>query len=177
MPDESIDFRFEEDDTGEIQIIESGDQEVEDLVEDITYTPTQDVIQNMDDFTQGVKQGDLHIEEELIMDSMPVDPLRSAAGLDSSIEDSEDLLEKVQAMKIGSWVEFRLPGENNLNAKLSWKSNVTGKYVFVNRHGEKVRNMTLPGMVTELSAGSVKLIESVSVFDRAINSLMSGLTH
>ena len=176
--EEEIDLLIETDATGDIQIIESESQQSEtDLMHDITQTPTQDVIGDMDAFTQGVKEGEVHIEPELIIDSMPHDPIRSAAQVSPDIENAEDLLEKIQKLEIGSWVEFRMDGENTLNAKLSWKSNVTGKFVFSNRHGEKVRNMTVSSLVEEISAGSVQLVESVSVFDRAINSLMSGLNH
>ena len=176
--DNEIDFLFETDATGEIQVIESVSQlEEVDMVQDITQSSLQDVIHDMDEFTQGVKEGAIQLEPELILDSMPLNPMHAFDHDDSDLEEAEGLLEKIQAMEIGSWVEFRLPDENNLNAKLSWKSNVTGKYVFVNRHGQKVRNMTMQGMVAELGAGTVRLIESVSVFDRAINSLVSGLNH
>ena len=176
--DNAIDFLFETDSTGEIQVIESESQlEEVDMIQDITQSSLQDVIHDMDEFTQGVKEGEIKLEPELIMDSMPLNPMHAFDHDDADVEVAEGLLEKIQAMEIGSWVEFRLPGENILNAKLSWKSNVTGKYVFVNRHGQKVRNMSIQGMVSELNAGTAHFIESVSVFDRAINSLMSGLKH
>ena len=58
-----------------------------------------------------------------------------------------------------------------------WKSNVTGKLVFVNRQGHKVRNLTVNGFAMELRAGRAKAPESSSVFDRAIYTIMSKMQH
>ena len=62
-------------------------------------------------------------------------------------------------------------------ARLSWRSNVTGNFVFVNRQGHKVRNLTINGFATELSNGRARCIESSSVFDRAIYTIMSKMQH
>ena len=64
-----------------------------------------------------------------------------------------------------------------LIARLSWKSNVTGNLVFVNRQGKKVRNLTISGLAMELRAGRVKNVQSSSVFDRAIYTIMSKERH
>jgi hypothetical protein len=80
-------------------------------------------------------------------------------------------------MEIGSWFEFSEPQSKTLVARLSWKSNVTGNFVFVNRQGHKVRNLTTNGLATELRAERVKRIESSSVFDRAIYTIMSKVQH
>ena len=87
-------------------------------------------------------------------------------------DEADEYLEQAQALQIGQWVEFTDAEGQLQNAELSWKSNVTGKYVFVNRHGIKVRNTTVNGFAAELRGGRARLIETVSVFDRAIESLM-----
>ena len=43
--------------------------------------------------------------------------------------------------------------------------------------GHKVRNLTINGLAIELRAGRVKRIESSSVFDRAIYTIMSKVQH
>ena len=80
-------------------------------------------------------------------------------------------------MEIGNWVEFSEADSKTLVARLSWKSNVTGNYVFVNRQGHKVRNLTTNGLAIELREGRVKPIESSSVFDRAIHTIMTTMQH
>ena len=93
------------------------------------------------------------------------------------LEEGDGCLEQAQAMQIGSWVEFIESPSKTVVARLSWKSNVTGNIVFVNRQGHKVRNMTMSDFATELKNSRVKLIESSSVFDRAIHTIMTKTQH
>ena len=172
--DDSVDLLLSTDETGEVEIIvnESDELDSEDTITPIIVSQTKEVIHNLEEFTDSVVSGDIYIEEEIIMDSAPQTNFHIEAN-----SDSDDFLETVQEMELGVWVEFMEKGEKPLHAKLSWKSNVTGKYVFVNRHGHKVKNMTSFGLATEFRAGNAKLMESASVFDRAINSFMSTIRH
>ena len=174
VKEEEIDFLLTEDETGEIQMIKNDDLEAResDPVIEVTCSETKDVIRNLKDFTDCIVRGDIHIDEEIIMDSEEQVEFHR-----QSTTASDDCLEQAQALEIGQWVEFVESGNQSMNAKLSWKSNVTGKFVFVNRQGHKVRNMTIYGFATELRAGRAKMIENESVFDRAINSFMSGIRH
>jgi hypothetical protein len=92
-------------------------------------------------------------------------------------DESENYLKQALAIEIGNWVEFTEPDSKALIARLSWKSNVTGNLVFVNRHGQKVRNLTVNDLAMELRAGRVKNVQSSSVFDRAILTFMSKTQH
>ena len=58
-------------------------------------------------------------------------------------------------------------------ARLSWKSQVSGNLVFVNRKGQRVRNMTVQQLADELKSGRAQQVEASSVFDRAIYSIMA----
>jgi len=143
----------------------------EDTVDEIHSTETQDVIHNLDELTQSIAKGDIQIDDEIIMDSSPN---MHQTHIEVHTQ-QDDFLEIAQALEIGSWVEFREVGSDVLQGKLSWKSNVTGKSVFVNRHGVKIKNMTSFGLAVELRSGNAKLMESSSVFDRALTSLMSSI--
>ena len=169
-----VDIELGEDETGEIQMVDNelAADVTEDTVTNISASRVGEVIHNLDEFTQSVVSGNIYIEEEIIMDSAP-----QADFQDSYDEQDDEILQQVQALELGAWVEFKEQDGKIVNAKLSWKSNVTGKYVFVNRHGHKVKNMTRYGLATELRSGQAQLIESVSVFDRAINSLISTIRH
>lgn len=174
VTEDEIDFLLTSDETGEIQMINNSDvvEREKDTVKEIDQSPTQDVIRNLQEFTDCIVKGDIFIDEEIVMDSNEQAEFHQVASVES-----DDFLEQAQALEIGSWVEFLESGSSSLYAKLSWKSNVTGKYVFVNRQGHKVKNMTSFGFATELRSGRAKLIESVSVFDRAIHSFMSTVMH
>lgn len=171
--EEDVDLLISTDETGEIEIIEHDieDNKEEDSVTGVIVSPTRDVIHNLDEFTDSVINGSIYIEEEIIMDSTPQTSFQVGQNTEA-----DDFLETVQAMEPGVWVEFN-DGGKPLHAKLSWKSNVTGKYVFVNRHGHKVKNMTSFGLATEFRAGKAKLMESASVFDRAVSSFMATIRH
>ncbi len=171
--DEVVDIQFSKDDTGGIQIAENdldASQESESIT-NVTAIPTQQVVHNLEEFTESVNQGTITIDEEIVLDT-------SASQYESSLDQEQDESDqKARSLEIGDWIEFIEHGNKAVNAKLSWKSNVTGKYVFVNRHGVKIKNITVNGLAMEIRAGRAKLIESVSVFDRAINSFMSSIKH
>jgi len=174
--DEQVDFLLTEDATGEIQIVDTAESEdyETDSVREIDHTQTRDVIHNLQEFTDCIVKGDIYIDEEIIMDSQDSVEFHQQA---QSEDDSDEFLHLAQELQIGTWVEFVESNSKSQNAKLSWKSNVTGKYVFVNRQGHKVKNMTLFGFATDLRSGRAKLIDSSSVFDRAINSFITSLRH
>ena len=158
---------LQEERTGEMQMIDlASEQDSEqDALEQISRSQTTDVIRNLEDFTDSIINGRIKIDEEIVLDSVE-------SSMQMAEEDADEYYEQAQALQIGQWVEFTDAEGQLQNAELSWKSNVTGKYVFVNRHGIKVRNTTVHGFAAELRGGRARLIETVSVFDRAIESLM-----
>ena len=163
-PDETPDIELTTDLDGEVQVTEKDDQE--DSITVIDATPTTEVIDDLNKFTLGVKQGQITIDEEIVMESEDGDDF-------DLIVEGKDFLQQAQALEIGSWVEFSDASEQPLVARLSWKSHVTGNLVFVNRQGHKVRNFTINAFALELSAGRASCLQSSSVFDRAINTIMS----
>jgi hypothetical protein len=172
--DEVVDIQFSKDDTGEIQIVENdldASQESE-LITNVAAIPTQQVVHNLEEFAESVNQGNITIDEEIILDTAASQ--YQASPYEQEQDESDH---KARSIEIGDWIEFIEHGSKAVNAKLSWKSNVTGKYVFVNRHGVKIKNITVNGLAMEIRAGRAKIIESVSVFDRAISSFMSTIKH
>ena len=167
-PAEACDFELTTDQAGEVQILEN--EVDDDSITIISAAPTGDVIDDLNQFTVGVKQGQIKVDEEIVMES-------SDGDFDELFDKDENHLQQAQALEIGSWVEFIETSSKTLVARLSWKSKVTGNLVFVNRQGHKVRNSTINGFALELRAGRVKCVESSSVFDRAIYIIMSKMQH
>ena len=174
VKEDEIDFLLTEDATGEIQMVQNADPESADSdpVIEVTCSETGDVIRDLQEFTDSIVRGEIQLDDEIVIDSEEQVEFHRQA-----VQESDDSLEQAQDLEIGQWVEFLESGEKSMYAKLSWKSNVTGKYVFVNRQGHKVKNMTIYGLATKLRAGQATLVENLSVFDRAINTFMSGLRH
>ncbi len=167
-PGGPVEFDFSADGTGDIEVEEIAIGE--DSITIIDATETSEVIDDLNRFAAGVKLGKIKVDEEIVLGSD--DPEDFA-----QIEGDDDCLVQARELEIGSWVEFAESDSKSLIARLSWKSNVTGNFVFVNRQGVKVRNMTINGFATELRAGRVKCIESSSVFDRAIYTIMTKMVH
>ncbi|MDH3536926.1 MAG: DUF1631 domain-containing protein, partial [Gammaproteobacteria bacterium] len=166
---EAPDFEFDTNDTGEIEVFEN--EIDDDSITIIDATDTSDVIEDLNQFAAGVKKGEIRVDEEIVLGSDGDD------NFDELIENGNNCLEQAQALEIGSWVEFCESESRTLIARLSWKSNVTGNFVFVNRQGHKVRNMTISDFALQLRDDRVKFIESSSVFDRAIHTIMSKMQH
>lgn len=145
----------------------------DDPVNEVQQQAVGDVIHNLEEFTESIVSGNIRIDEEIVMDS---------SALEASFErqpdgGQDDFVEQARALELGSWVEFDDEQGGSTHARLSWKSNVTGKYIFSDRSGHKVRNLTVYGYAAEMRAGRARAIKELSFFDRAINSLMSGIRH
>ncbi len=167
-PNENPDFEFNADNIGGIEVFE--DEIDDDSITIIDATDTNDVIEDLNQFAIGVKQGEITVDEEIILSTDEGDEF-------DLIEEHDHFLQQAEALPIGSWLEFNESDSKILMARLSWKSNVSGNFVFVNRQGHKVRNMTTHALAVELRVGSAKCIESSSVFDRAIYTIMSKMQH
>ena len=164
--DESIDILIDGDADGGPDFSERP----EDAMEAIGHSDTQTVIRDLEDFTSCVQQGEIEVDEEIVIASEP-----EIVVDEQQPEIDREVLEQVQSLQVGDWIEFLQDDGQWQHARLSWKSNVTGKLVFVNRHGRKLRDTRVKHLAGEFAAGRARPLESVSVFDRAIHSIMSGL--
>jgi hypothetical protein len=96
---------------------------------------------------------------------------------DGSVAMDDDVhLAQARNLEEGTWLELQDEDARLMRAKLSWKSLISGKYFFVNRHGLKVRELTVPALAAEFRGGRAHIIEDVPVFDRAISTLMASLS-
>ena len=162
----AVDIELGADETGEADMVEAE----EDALSAISGEETESVIRNLEDFTSCVVKGEIEVDEEIVIASEPEIRID-----DSQPEASREALEQVQSLQVGDWIEFLQDDGRWQHARLSWKSNVTGKLVFVNRHGRKLRDTRVRRLASEFAAGKARPLESVSVFDRAIHSILSGI--
>ena len=97
--------------------------------------------------------------------------------IDGRIEGvEEEIILKARNLPVGQWVEFD-EGKKRIRGKLSWKSQVTSTYVFVNRKGAKVLDIALSDLAKRLDSDAARVIEDAGVplMDRAFGALMSKL--
>ena len=84
-------------------------------------------------------------------------------------------VESVRALRVGNWVEFVAADGQRDRAKLSWISPISGKYLFVNRRGLKVCDMTAQALADSIGAGQTIVLEEVPLFDRALDAIVERL--
>ena len=83
---------------------------------------------------------------------------------------------QARSMEIGQWLEWQ-QGERTLRGKLSWKSEITGSLVFVNRKGLKNAEMHLDELAALLREGMAALLSEATtpLMDRALNAMLDAL--
>ncbi|QAU23372.1 DUF1631 domain-containing protein [Dyella sp. M7H15-1] len=86
-------------------------------------------------------------------------------------------LERINALKPGSWLEFNSEGDHFERAKLSWISPMSGRYLFVNRRGLKVADYSPYELATVMVDGHARILASNALFDRAMDAIVDRLSH
>ncbi|GLQ47083.1 hypothetical protein GCM10007862_21340 [Dyella lipolytica] len=86
-------------------------------------------------------------------------------------------LERVNALKPGTWLEFSSENEHFERAKLSWISPMSGRYLFVNRRGLKVADYSPYELATVMADGRARILASNALFDRAMDAIVDRLSH
>jgi hypothetical protein len=96
------------------------------------------------------------------------------AGPETAPEDSPQM-QAARALHVGNWVEFVTDDGQRERAKLSWISPISGKYLFVNRRGLKVCDMTLQALAASIAEQRTIVLEEVPLFDRALDAIVERL--
>ena len=94
---------------------------------------------------------------------------------EASLPDDDEALQKVDELRVGSWVEIQEDEEHKLRGKLAAIIKPTGKYIFVNRTGMKVMEKTRMGLAVEFRRGAIRLLDDALLFDRALESVIGNL--
>jgi hypothetical protein len=89
------------------------------------------------------------------------------------------MLEKLKATPFGTWFEFQKPGSPCSRAKLSWRSTVTEKFMFVDRMGVKAAVISMHELADCMINGRVRILkaEKKPFVDRALNAIHRMLDH
>jgi hypothetical protein len=123
--------------------------------------------------TEAVNPALAEIVDMMEKNVLPTDPetLLQATDVDP------EYLEHIHALNVGDWVEFRhADGDAKQRAKLSWISPISSKYLFVDRKGLKVGDMTVEALAAELAGGRLSLLkDNAPLFDRALGAIVERL--
>lgn len=151
-----IDFILDEEITGEIRVVDFSilnNRDGGDVNEEKHLS--NGVIKNMDDFSTSVKQGEIKFDDEDLIDLV----MQQISSVDQVPSESNENIERTQSLKIGTWVDFDTSGTINKVGELFWKSNMTGKCVFLNSEGQKITTMNVDDLNSELRAGRAEIVE------------------
>ncbi|RMG36682.1 MAG: DUF1631 domain-containing protein [Gammaproteobacteria bacterium] len=103
--------------------------------------------------------------------------LESSSPVAASEEPRDEYHEQAEKMAPGTWLEWTDAEGREVRGKLSWRSQLTGNCVFVDRRGMKIAEMTLPGVAALLRSGNGRILEDLDtpLMDRALNAMLDVL--
>ena len=97
---------------------------------------------------------------------------RQATDVESTAP-SDEYLQKVRALEKGTWIEIRGGDQGPLQAKLSWKSTISGKLFFVDRQGTKVAELTEEQLAYDLRTRNTRVLDAEPLVERALGAMLS----
>jgi hypothetical protein len=97
--------------------------------------------------------------------------------LEAEIDD--EFTAKAKEMVVGQWLEWQEEQGDTQRGKLSWRSEVTGTFVFVNRKGAKLAEMTAFSVAALLRRERAKILDNLDkpLMDRALGAMLDVLKH
>lgn len=112
------------------------------------------------------------VGEPRVAEPLPV-VVEEKAGVAQDDEFSAQALN----MAVGTWMEWLSDDGQALRGKLSWKSEVTGTYIFVNRKGMKIGEMSLADVADQLRSERAQILEQTDapLMERALAAMVNAL--
>jgi len=83
------------------------------------------------------------------------------------------IIKKLNHVPFGTWFEYQAPGREKKRAKLSWRSTITGKYMFVDHLGVKTDVIPIRDLADWLLNGAAHIVqtEKKPFVDRALEAI------
>jgi hypothetical protein len=97
-------------------------------------------------------------------------------AIDASLLDKDEFSRQADTIQVGTWIEV-VEGDSKSRVKLSWKSNVTDAFIFVNRKGMKTMETTREGLAKMLREERAMIVsqDEAPIIDRALKALLDSL--
>jgi hypothetical protein len=110
----------------------------------------------------------------------PPSPAREdAAPTDKPTAAQQAMLDKLAGVPFGTWFEFSGPGKTTQHAKLSWRSTITQKFMFVDQMGVKAAVISIQELADAMLQGGVRIVthSRKPFMDRALSAIHRMLDH
>jgi len=114
----------------------------------------------------------VQVQEEIVLRTADEGPIETTS-VRLPADDAGLLL--VDQLHLGGWVEFQEDEDNTLRCKLAAIIESTGRYIFVDRTGMKVRERDRTGLALDFRRGAVRTLDDTLLFDRALESVIGNL--
>jgi hypothetical protein len=111
---------------------------------------------------------------------LPEEPsARAGTGRNTMSAEQEKMLEKLKSIPFGTWFDFGANGEASRRAKLSWRSTVTEKFMFVDQMGVRAAVVSMHDLADDMLKGTVTIVaaEKKPFVDRALGAIYRMLDH
>jgi len=122
-------------------------------------------------------------------DEQPAPAVQPAIGEDPVTDETETAtnltpeqqtqIDELLTVPFGTWFEFEKSGRPMKRAKLSWRSTVTGKFMFVDRLGVKASVISMQDLANSMLNGKARIAraEKKPFVDRAMSAIHRMLDH
>ncbi len=103
--------------------------------------------------------------------------IRRAAAEDGGVIQHDEFTDQAESLSVGAWLELQDEDAKPARIKLSWKSDISDTYVFVNRKGIKVLEMTVAGVARLFRSDTARALQQVDtpVMDKAMDAMIETL--
>ncbi|OGT20989.1 MAG: hypothetical protein A2V90_08595 [Gammaproteobacteria bacterium RBG_16_57_12] len=88
---------------------------------------------------------------------------------------NDEYMDLVREMEVGDWLEFIDEEGGIKRAKLEWKGDIIGEYLFVNWRYQVVAERTMAGLAAELRSSKARFVDDLPIFDKALSRVMDAL--
>ena len=142
----------------------------------------------VDDMIAQMKAQMAEIAEKEHLEHIVDEPPPSSAIADLLAEDEEEqkdrsdgplppeeYLQLARTYGVGTWFTLTDPKGNRRRAKLTWKSELLGEWVFLDWRMKMVADLKLAQFARALADGSITELHDTPLFDRAMDALMGKL--
>lgn len=87
----------------------------------------------------------------------------------------EKYFAQAKALTRGTWIDYQEQGRSLMRCRLAAVIESTSRYIFVNRSGQKVMEMSLLAVAVAIKNGELVAVDNNSVFDRALEKVIISL--
>ena len=87
----------------------------------------------------------------------------------------EKYFAQAKALTRGTWIDYQEQGRSLMRCRLAAVIESTSRYIFVNRAGQKVMEMSLLAVAVAIKNGELVAVDNNSVFDRALEKVILSL--